>query len=206
MDATPPSIKISAEPSLDPNVCKFTVDRPVYPEGSFNCRSQEKAKGSPLLEALFAMGGVSEVFVEGNTITVAKAAQDEWSVLGKNIGAAIRFQILAGGPLLAADLHAKSSPETYPPGSEAAAIQKVLDDEINPSVASHGGHISLVAVKDGTAYIRMEGGCKGCGQADVTLKQGIVTSIKKAVTTILEVLDVTDHAGGTNPYYQPSKS
>ena len=198
-------IKIAADPSLDPNVCKFTIDRPIYLEGAFNCRSKEKAKGSPLLDALFAIDGVAEVFIEGNTITVAKSAQDEWPVIGKKIGVAIRFQILAGGPLLAADLHAKPSPHAHLNSPEALAIQKVLDDEINPSVASHGGHVSLVEVKENIAYIRMEGGCKGCGQADVTLKQGIVIAIKKAVTTILEVLDVTDHAGGTNPYYQPSK-
>ena len=85
---------------------------------------------------------------------------------------------------------------------EAVAIQDLLESSINPSVASHGGHISLIDVDGARAYIRMEGGCQGCGMADVTLKQGVQVEIQKVVPTIREVLDVTDHAGGTNPYYQ----
>jgi len=72
-------------------------------------------------------------------------------------------------------------------------------------VAAHGGLISLVDVQDDTVYIRLEGGCQGCGMADVTLKQGIEEQIKRTVPQIATVLDVTDHAGGANPYYQPSK-
>ncbi len=86
----------------------------------------------------------------------------------------------------------------------AQAVQKVIDDEINPSLASHGGDISLVGVKDQVAYIRLGGGCQGCGMSKVTLKQGVVVAIKKAVPEIKDVLDVTDHAVGSNPYYAPS--
>ena len=94
------------------------------------------------------------------------------------------------------------------PGLETAegkAVQKLLDERINPSVSSHGGHIALVDVNDNTAYIRLEGGCQGCGMADVTLKQGVEVEIQKEVPSIAHVLDVTDHAGGSNPYYQPGK-
>lgn len=87
---------------------------------------------------------------------------------------------------------------------DGLAIQKVLDEKINPAVAGHGGHISLIDVKADTAYIRLEGQCQGCGMADVTLKQGVEVEIKSAVPHITEVLDITDHAGGTNPYYAPS--
>jgi Fe-S cluster biogenesis protein NfuA len=89
--------------------------------------------------------------------------------------------------------------------AEAVTIQRLLNERINPSVASHGGHISLVDVKEDIAYIRLEGGCQGCGMADVTLKQGVEIEIRQAVPTIKAVLDTTDHAGGTNPYYQPGK-
>ena len=85
------------------------------------------------------------------------------------------------------------------------AVQRVLDERINPSVATHGGHIALVDVQEDTAYIRLEGGCQGCGMADVTLKQGVEVEIKKEVPSIAHVLDVTDHDGGGNPYYQPGK-
>ena len=89
--------------------------------------------------------------------------------------------------------------------AEGIAVREVLEMRINPAVASHGGYISLVDVQDNVAYIRLEGGCQGCGMADVTLKQGVEVEIKRAVPSISKVLDVTDHAGGTNPYYQPGK-
>lgn len=88
---------------------------------------------------------------------------------------------------------------------EAQAILQVLDERINPSIASHGGHISLIDVTDDTAFVRLEGGCQGCGMADVTLKQGVEGEIKGVAPNILHVLDVTDHAGGSNPYYSPGK-
>ena len=100
-------------------------------------------------------------------------------------------------------LDASSKPGLSTP--EAQAILQVLDERINPSVASHGGHISLVDVTEDTVYIRLEGGCQGCGMADVTLKQGIEVEIKRAVPKITTVLDTTDHAGGSNPYYEPGK-
>ncbi|HIC44790.1 MAG TPA: hypothetical protein EYO73_11095 [Sulfurimonas sp.] len=88
---------------------------------------------------------------------------------------------------------------------EGRAIQAVLDEKINPAVAGHGGHISLIDVTEDTAFIRLEGGCQGCGMADVTLKQGVEVEIKGAVPSIAAVLDVTDHGGGSNPYYSPGK-
>ena len=88
---------------------------------------------------------------------------------------------------------------------DGRTIRRLLDDRINPQVANHGGHIALVDVQDDTVYIRLEGGCQGCGMADVTLKQGVATEIQAVVPTINKVLDVTDHAGGNNPYYQPGK-
>ena len=87
----------------------------------------------------------------------------------------------------------------------AETIQKILDSQINPAVSGHGGYISLVDVREETAYIKMSGGCQGCGMASVTLKQGVVAAIKRAVPEIKEILDTTDHAGGTNPYYSPGK-
>ena len=87
----------------------------------------------------------------------------------------------------------------------AAAVQQVIDTRINPGVAAHGGYVLLLDVKDGIAYITFRGGCHGCGMADMTLKQGVAVTIQEAVPEIRQVLDTTDHAGGTNPYYQASK-
>jgi Fe/S biogenesis protein NfuA len=92
-----------------------------------------------------------------------------------------------------------------PTGPVAEAVQKVLVDKINPAVASHGGHVSLVAIDGETAYLQFGGGCQGCGMVNVTLKQGVERILFEDVPQITRVLDVTDHAAGTNPYYQPSK-
>ena len=90
---------------------------------------------------------------------------------------------------------------------EGKAIQDLLEEQVNPAVAAHGGHISLVDVQDDTVYIRLEGGCQGCGMADVTLRTrgGQPGNPAGGPRSITKVLDVTDHAGGTNPYYQPGK-
>jgi Fe/S biogenesis protein NfuA len=88
---------------------------------------------------------------------------------------------------------------------QAMAIQELLDTQINPAVASHGGHIELVDVHDNIVYIRFGGGCQGCGMVSVTLNQGVEQAIREAFPEIREIVDVTDHAAGTNPYYQSSK-
>jgi Fe/S biogenesis protein NfuA len=88
---------------------------------------------------------------------------------------------------------------------KAIAIQKLLDELINPALAEHGGYVALIEVKDDVGYVAFSGGCQGCGMADVTLKQGIEAVITDEIPGIREVIDVTDHASGTNPYYQPGK-
>ena len=90
-------------------------------------------------------------------------------------------------------------------GPVAEAVKAILEQEINPAVAMHGGHVSLVAVEDGTAYLRFGGGCQGCGMVNVTLKQGVEKVMFEKVPEITRVMDVTDHAAGANPYYQPAK-
>ena len=87
----------------------------------------------------------------------------------------------------------------------ALRVQRLFDESINPGIAAHGGYVDLIAVEEGVAYIRLGGGCQGCGLADVTLKQGIEVAVKEAVPEIEAVADATDHASGSNPYFQPSK-
>ena len=84
-------------------------------------------------------------------------------------------------------------------------VMQVIDQRVNPAIAMHGGSAELVAVEDSTAYVRLGGGCVGCGMATVTLTQGIEVAITEAVPEVQRVVDVTDHASGTNPYYEPAK-
>ncbi|MGH9149760.1 MAG: NifU family protein [Acidimicrobiales bacterium] len=90
-------------------------------------------------------------------------------------------------------------------GDVAQRAVRVLEEQINPAIAAHGGHAELVAVEDGAAYLRLSGGCAGCGMAAVTLSQGIEVALREAVPEIVRIVDVTDHAAGTNPYYEPAK-
>jgi Fe/S biogenesis protein NfuA len=96
-------------------------------------------------------------------------------------------------------------PEADLSGPVAQAVIRVLEDRLNPAIAAHGGRVDLVAVDDSIAYVRLSGGCQGCGMAAVTLSQGVEAEILDAVPEISEVVDVTDHASGTNPYYEAAK-
>lgn len=90
-------------------------------------------------------------------------------------------------------------------GDVAQRLIQVLEQQINPAIAAHGGSAELVAVDESTAYLRLGGGCVGCGMVSVTLRQGIEVALREAVPVITRVIDVTDHASGTNPYYEPAK-
>ena len=192
-------ISITGEPITDAS-CRFTVDRPVYPEKSFAFLSKEAAEDSPLAQRLFEIDGVTRVLISHDQITINKSAQVDWPVIGKSIGTAIRAYLATDDPAVS-----DAAWEKVPSSDEIRErVQEVLDTDINPQVAEHGGIIRLIDVKENQVYIQMGGGCQGCGQADVTLKFGIENAIRAAVTGVGDILDVTDHASGRNPYYTPS--
>ncbi len=91
------------------------------------------------------------------------------------------------------------------PGAEAGLIERVryvIESEINPKLASHGGRVSLLEIDaDGVVLLQFGGGCHGCGMVDVTLKQGVEKTLRDRVPEISGVRDATDHAGGEKPYY-----
>lgn len=87
----------------------------------------------------------------------------------------------------------------------ALAVQRVLDNQINPGVGMHGGQVKLLDVRDGKAYVEFGGGCVGCGMSKVTLKQGVTEAVLNNVPEVTEIVDTTDHASGENPYYKPEE-
>lgn len=177
----------------DINICRFIADRPLI-NGSAIFTSKTEAMGNSLAENLFNLPEIKRVEISDTTLTVVKSLGDEWPVLGKRIGGFIRT-------FLQPELYAN----TLPTEELKKKVQEVLDSQINPSVASHGGHVDLVAVENNNVYIRMGGGCQGCGAANMTLKMGIERMIRDAVPNIGQVLDATDHASGSNPYYSSAK-
>lgn len=87
-------------------------------------------------------------------------------------------------------------------GSVSERVTQVLDRQVNPAIAAHGGRAELVAIERDTVHLRLSGGCQGCAVASVTLRQGIETALVRAVPEVRRVVDVTDHQSGTNPYFR----
>ncbi len=180
----------------DANVCKFTVDRSVH-EGSAVFGSQDEADGNELALKLFNIPGITRVELSDNIVTLTKSASDAWNQIGKRIGGAIRTFLQPPPEVPEGD--------TLPPQEVRARVQKLLDDMINPNLAGHGGFVEILDADAYNVYLRMGGGCQGCGAADMTMKMGVERMIREEVPQIQGVYDTTDHAAGQNPYYAPAK-
>jgi Fe-S cluster biogenesis protein NfuA len=196
MDA---EIKIKGEPSEGGESCKFVADRPLLPDASAWFGDRQAAKVSPLAADLLATPGLESVLIAEDTVTVGAGGPVDWPAL--SIGHVIRKHMRSGAPVVDPAYFTSLPSE----GDLKWAISDLLNREINPAVASHGGWVELIDVKKNNVYLRLGGGCQGCGAADVTLKQGIAKAIRGLVPAIGEILDTTDHAAGRNPYYAPAK-
>ncbi len=194
---------VQTETTANPARMRFLPGQTLLSAGTAGFLDKESSAQSPLAQRLFEIEGIASVYLEPQAISLTKTDDVEWPMLKPVILGAIMEHFAAGEPAI----HDEGQPLPKPglDTEEGKAIQSLLEQRINPQVASHGGRISLVDVQDDTAYIRLEGGCQGCGMADVTLKQGVAKEIQALVSTITKVLDVTDHAGGTNPYFQQGK-
>ncbi len=87
-------------------------------------------------------------------------------------------------------------------GPLADRVKSVLDAEINPAIASHGGSITLVGVEGTEIYLEMGGGCQGCAMSRMTLRQGVERMVRQAVPEVTVIHDVTDHSSGENPFFE----
>jgi Fe-S cluster biogenesis protein NfuA len=193
-------IKITGEPSRNGDRCAFTVDRPLLPGESAHFSDPAQAsEHSPLAAELLAIPGIESAMIAENTVTVGAAHDVDWPALG--IGNVIRRHLRSGTPIVAPEFFASMPSES----DLKWAIGDLLEREINPAVAQHGGWIELIDVRRNNVYLRLGGGCQGCGAADVTLKQGIEKAIRQLAPSVGEILDTTDHASGRNPYYAPAK-
>jgi NFU1 iron-sulfur cluster scaffold homolog, mitochondrial len=199
---TPDAVKITAEP-VDNHRCKFVVSEPVHAAGVRRFASAQDAKGSPLAEAIFAVpgGGVTEIIVSGNIVTVVKDNAAPWQTVGKAVGVAIRAALASGAPSVAP----KAAAAAVDDDALYERVAELFDQQVNPMVARHGGHVELIDVQDAVVMLRMGGGCQGCGMADVTLRQGIEGMLAQHVPEVRGIVDITDHAQGANPYFQASK-
>jgi Fe/S biogenesis protein NfuA len=131
------------------------------------------------LPVVVRAGSVSRL--EGSTITITEAGL---TIDNPNLASP---KIPSGGAPLEGPL--------------AERLQTLLDEQINPAIAGHGGYARLVSVEGDTAFLQLGGGCQGCGMAAVTLRQGIEVAIMESIPEIQHVIDVTDHESGQNPYF-----
>jgi Fe-S cluster biogenesis protein NfuA len=198
------------------NALKFLVGATVLPAGEQRAYSSAaEAAEAPLVRALFEAPGIASVQLDANTITVLMGEDADWDELHKQVPAMIRkFFSAAGSPVTAAG-SAASGGQRYrfgfrqvtgrPREEQLRIVQELFDKEVNPAVASHGGFFNLLDIQDNTVYVELGGGCQGCGMANVTLRQGVEARLREVLPEMAALVDQTDHASGTNPYYQASK-
>jgi len=121
---------------------------------------------------------------------------EPWPHFAKKIGGEIRDCIANEKVLISPGLL-----DDVPQGDLSTIVQQVLDRQVNPGLAMHGGSVNLIEVKDNDVYVQLSGGCQGCSMAMATLKNGIESTLKREIPQIKAVHDITDHAQGQNPYF-----
>jgi Fe-S cluster biogenesis protein NfuA len=196
-------ITISSETDpRNPDLCRFTVDRTLF-IGTKTISSNDETQGFPLAEKLFEIDGVTGLQLIGHLLVATKSRNREWEGIIKQIEAVLTAYFVSGLALTREQVDERMMLIGRSPREK---IQYLIDHQINPGVAAHGGFVQLIDVKDGRVYVRLGGGCQGCGAADFTLRQGITSIIRREVPEIQQILDVTDHDAGLNPYYRkPAK-
>lgn len=188
---------------FDQTISKTTVEYPT----------SVQAQRSPLANKIFGFPWTEHVTVGTDYVTVKKQDWVDWEMLADPLAGLIKehFDMLKDDgvqdfeenpvlPTIDPNKSAEQLSEELARNPFAAQVQKVLDNDINPMVAGHGGKVSLVDLTTDTVYVRLEGGCQGCSSSQATLKQGVEIAIKRALPSIQNVVDVTDHASGHNPY------
>ncbi len=196
-------VRIRAESSAaDPDTCRFVLDAPVHGEGSFSYDNAEQAEGSPLPARLFELDGVRFVMISSEVVTVSKTAAATWEALRPAVAGELRAHLRSGMPAVLEDRYDPSTGKRDD-ATLRTVIERLLEREVNPSIAAHGGRIGLVDLRDATLYIEMSGGCQGCASSRVTLRQGVEVMVRRVAPEIVDIVDTTDHASGANPFYSP---
>lgn len=138
--------------------------------------------------------------VDGGGFDVFVLEEDASMLDGANVDYVERVNESGFEVKPAQDPDAAEPSEDAPSGPIADRVRQVLDAQVNPAIAAHGGMISLVNVEETDIYVEMSGGCQGCALSRATLRQGVERMLREAVPELTAVHDVTDHASGENPY------
>ena len=147
--------------------------------------------------------GVARIQLIGHLLIVTRTEDREWPELIREIEAIVTAYLISDQALTREEVHEQMM---LIGKNTREKIQYLVDTQINPGVAEHGGAVQIVDVRDRNLYLRLHGGCQGCGAADFTLRQTINAIVKRAVPEIDQIIDLTDHRAGANPYYQAPDS
>ncbi len=193
-----PQIRITAEPQVIPTNCLFRVERPVYVGTLYVSDATWAAEWAPLAARLLTevdnLKGVR--FSDAEVMITMASVPEDWRVIARSAGAAIRNFLQEGGePVKEGALDALQGHDLM-----RHKAQMIIDSELNPNLASHGGWVEIQASADQDLFITMGGGCQGCGSAAMTMKQGVEVALRNGVPEINAIHDATDHASGVNPY------
>jgi Fe-S cluster biogenesis protein NfuA len=182
---------IQTETTPNPASLKFLPGRIVLGTGTAEFRDAEEAVRSPLAERLFAVDGVSGVFLGGEFITVTKA-EGEWQHLKPAVLGAIMEHFLSGMPVLREAPKAGGEGEFYAEEDAeiVATIKELIETRVRPAVAQDGGDITFQGFRDGVVYLNMRGSCAGCPSSTATLKHGIQNLLRHFVPEVEEIREV----------------
>lgn len=187
---------IQTEATPNPATLKFLPGRVVLEEGTAEFRDAESASAaSPLAARLFAIDGITGVFLGYDFITVTKS-DPEWAHLKPAILGAIMEHFMSGAPAMATGVEAdsKDTGEEFYDSSDAdivATIKELLDTRVRPAVAQDGGDITFRGYENGTVYLNMRGACAGCPSSTATLKHGIQNLLRHFVPEVEHVEQVS---------------
>lgn len=188
------------DPGPDAVTCPIRFDRAVSPGGTSLFETPQEAAAWPAVQALLEGPGVHSVIGKGDILVVARRETATWSDILSQVEPAL---VRAFRDVRAPQSAEKESvgPRTDEEIALRDRVQAVIDRNINPAVADHGGVITLLDVQGTRVFVHMGGGCQGCAMSTATLKNGVESMLRAEVPEVTEVLDTTDHAAGANPYF-----
>jgi Fe-S cluster biogenesis protein NfuA len=176
---------IQTESTPNPSTLKFLPGCDVLGVGSANFPSLEEAKGrSPLAEALFMVGGVTQVFLGADFISVTKDDARDWQTLKPQILARIMDHFTMGAPVMVSESESAHSEDEGDNPEVVAQIKELLDVRVRPAVAQDGGDIVFRRFENGIVYLAMQGACAGCPSSTATLKMGIENMLRHYIPEV----------------------
>jgi len=182
---------IQTEQTPNPATLKFLPGRDVVANGVVDFTDPEQAQASPLARRVFAIEGVTGVFLGADFVTVTKAAGEDWYALKPAVLGAIMEHFLSGDPVLEPDTGLTE--EAAPADDEdeiVKQIRELIETRVRPAVAQDGGDIIFRGFERGVVYLHMRGACSGCPSSTITLKNGIENLLRYYVPEVVEVRPV----------------